>query len=198
MIAARQSRLVGWAREEFQPDALVRSFTSAWVIFTLEVILVVSFAALVFNGPLSGYLSLGLTYFLAGNALLTLLVGLFSSYSGSIAVPQDTPAVIMALAVAGLAGALPLQAQGSERFATTLFLILITTTGTGILFLGMGVFRLGGLVRFLPYPVMGGFLAGTGWLLMVASASCSPYPLPQRCFCRTDSFSGCRVSWSVC
>jgi sulfate permease, SulP family len=29
----------------------------------------------------------------------------------------------------------------------------------------MGRFRLGGLIRFVPYPVVGGFLAGTGWLL---------------------------------
>ena len=28
-----------------------------------------------------------------------------------------------------------------------------------------GRFRLGNLVRFVPYPVVGGFLAGTGWLL---------------------------------
>ena len=38
----------------------------------------------------------------------------------------------------------------------------------------------GGLVRFLPYPVMGGFLAGTGWLLttggigMMVNPSISP------------------------
>jgi SulP family sulfate permease len=30
---------------------------------------------------------------------------------------------------------------------------------------------LGGLVRFLPYPVMGGFLAGTGWLLITGGLS---------------------------
>ncbi len=35
----------------------------------------------------------------------------------------------------------------------------------GLFFLLLGVFRLTALVRFLPYPVIGGFLAGTGWLL---------------------------------
>ncbi len=33
----------------------------------------------------------------------------------------------------------------------------------------MGIFRLGGLIRFIPYPVIGGFLAGTGWLLVRGS-----------------------------
>ena len=37
---------------------------------------------------------------------------------------------------------------------------------TGITFLVLGTFRLGNLVRFVPYPVVGGFLAGTGWLLL--------------------------------
>jgi len=35
----------------------------------------------------------------------------------------------------------------------------------GVIFLVLGTFRLGNLVRFIPYPVVGGFLAGTGWLL---------------------------------
>ena len=30
----------------------------------------------------------------------------------------------------------------------------------------MGSLRLGKLVRFIPYPVVGGFLAGTGWLII--------------------------------
>lgn len=37
--------------------------------------------------------------------------------------------------------------------------------------LGLGVFRLAGLVRFLPYPVAGGFGSGTGWLLFVGGIS---------------------------
>jgi sulfate permease, SulP family len=36
---------------------------------------------------------------------------------------------------------------------------------TGVVFYGLGAFRLGSLIRFIPYPVIGGFLAGTGWLL---------------------------------
>ena len=45
----------------------------------------------------------------------------------------------------------------------------VTSLVTGIGFLLMGSFRLGGLIRFIPYPVIGGFLAGTGWLLVNGS-----------------------------
>ena len=45
----------------------------------------------------------------------------------------------------------------------------MTTVLTGVFFFVLGRFRLGGLVRYLPYPVIGGFLAGTGWLLVRGS-----------------------------
>ena len=35
----------------------------------------------------------------------------------------------------------------------------------------LGLLRLGKIVRFIPYPVVGGFLAGTGWLLVRGSLS---------------------------
>lgn len=50
MTAAARSTLSGWVREEFEAGVLARSFTSAVVLFILESILAISFAALVFNG----------------------------------------------------------------------------------------------------------------------------------------------------
>ncbi len=36
----------------------------------------------------------------------------------------------------------------------------VATTGTGLLFFTVGKLRLAALARFVPYPVMAGFLAG--------------------------------------
>ena len=52
-----------------------------------------------------------------------------------------------------------------------MMMIILTTIMAGVAFLALGIFKLGGLVRFLPYPVMGGFLAGTGWLLITGALS---------------------------
>jgi SulP family sulfate permease len=52
-----------------------------------------------------------------------------------------------------------------DIFLTVVAATLVVTVLCGILFLVIGRFRLGGLIRFVPYPVVGGFLAGTGWLL---------------------------------
>jgi SulP family sulfate permease len=56
-----------------------------------------------------------------------------------------------------------------ERLTTVVIAIAVTTLLTGGFFLALGFFKLGGLVRFIPFPVVGGFLAGTGWLLVQGS-----------------------------
>ncbi len=49
--------------------------------------------------------------------------------------------------------------------------IAITSVVAGGFFLLLGILRLGILVRFIPYPVAGGFIAGAGWLLLQGSIS---------------------------
>jgi SulP family sulfate permease len=53
-----------------------------------------------------------------------------------------------------------------DVFLTVIAATLIVTILCGVVFATLGTFRLGNLVRFVPYPVVGGFLAGTGWLLL--------------------------------
>ena len=55
------------------------------------------------------------------------------------------------------------------RFATVVAMIFITTLSTGLIFLLLGTFKLSRFVRFVPYPVVGGFIAGTGLLLIRGS-----------------------------
>ena len=86
-----------------------------------------------------------------------------------VATPQDVPAAITALIAAAVAAALPAGAGDGEVFATVVAAIALTSVTTGLFFLALGLFKLGGLSRFIPYPVIGGFLAGTGWLLLKGS-----------------------------
>ncbi len=160
-----KDRLILWAKSEFNRKALAQSLSAGLLLYVLEAILAVSFGALVFGGPLAGFLPLAIALVLIGDAILVLTVSLMSSYPGSIAVEQDTPAVILVVAVAGLVAGMQALVRPDELFATVLVLVLGTTLLAGLAFMLVGLFRLGGLVRFLPYPVMGGFLAGTGWLL---------------------------------
>src|SRR5690606_36048144 len=65
-----------------------------------------------------------------------------------------------------------------EAFVTVVAAIALMAVLTGLFFFSLGYFRLGSLVRFLPYPVVGGFLAGTGWLLMVGAMGVMVDSLP--------------------
>jgi len=44
-------------------------------------------------------------------------------------------------------------------------MIALTSMLTGLVLLILGWFRVGDLVRRLPHPVIGGFMASSGWLL---------------------------------
>ena len=65
-----------------------------------------------------------------------------------------------------IAARLAVSATMENVFATFVITVMLTSVLTGFLFLLLGQFKLGGLVRYIPYPVFGGFLAGTGWLLV--------------------------------
>src|SRR5262249_42415946 len=52
---------------------------------------------------------------------------------------------------------------------TVLIGLVAGTLLTGLVLYLLGALRAGRRMRFLPYPVMGGFLAASGWLLMAGS-----------------------------
>jgi sulfate permease, SulP family len=162
----RKERLVKWLKTEFSLQHLAKNLNAALLLYLLAAILAISFAALIFSGPLSGEISSAISLFLIGNALLVLFVALLSSNKGSIAIAQDTPAVLLALPAASIVSATSAGPDDVNIFATVLVMVIGSTLLMGLIFLFMGIFRIGSFVRFLPYPVMGGFLAGTGWLLV--------------------------------
>lgn len=45
---------------------------------------------------------------------------------------------------------------------------MLSSLLTGVFLLILGVARAGGSVRYIPYPIVGGFLAGLGWLMVNA------------------------------
>ncbi|MBN1883093.1 MAG: SLC26A/SulP transporter family protein [Deltaproteobacteria bacterium] len=130
--------------------------------FTL-VFLEISFAALIFSGDLSPYLAQGIGYVLFGTCAVCLVIALISSRPGIIAISQDVPAAIFSVVGVAVVAAIPHDPESA--FHTLVAVIIMTSLVSGVAFMAMGRFRLGRLVRYIPFPVVGGFLAGTGWLL---------------------------------
>jgi sulfate permease, SulP family len=154
---------------EFTPSRLFPSLVAGLISGIITVMIEISLAAFIFSGNLSRFVSNGVGITLFSSFVIGVSVALTSSMRGAVGVGQDIPAAILASVAAGIAASLSKSAPPEATYATVVAVIAITSLVTGIGFLLMGVFRLGGLIRFIPYPVIGGFLAGTGWLLVKGS-----------------------------
>ncbi len=135
----------------------------------LAVVVTSSFAPLLFRGILAPYVPVGVGLALLATVVVAVTVSLTSSYEGTIAIPQDRTAPILALLAASTQASLPADAASSRVFATVITALVLTCVANGAFLILLGRFRLGSLFRFLPYPVVGGFLAGSGWLMVVGA-----------------------------
>jgi sulfate permease, SulP family len=155
------------ARQEQQPQ-LIPGLTSGLVLGVIEVVLVTSFAALIFAGDAAVHIPSAISLLLAGAVVIMVTVGLMTSLPPTVASVQDSTAAILALIAASITSELP---RGTdEAFLTIVATITLSSVLAGVAFFVLGRFGLGNLVRFIPYPVVGGFLAGTGWLLFKGGA----------------------------
>ncbi len=168
MIQAAAQRFLHWVQDEFQSTRLLPGLTSGLLMGITEVIVALSLGSLIFSGELTAYLPYGLGMALATGAVMMIGTSLTSLVPGVIGSTQDTSTVILAVIAAGLVGALS-AASAETILPTVLVAIAVSALLTGVFFLALGFFKLGRLVRFVPYPVVGGFLAGTGWLLVQGS-----------------------------
>jgi sulfate permease, SulP family len=127
----------------------------------------VSYGALVFSGQeIEPFLASGLHAALMSAWIVAIAVTLGSSLHFAIAGPDSNATAVLAVMSALMTEKLRLSgASGQQIAATVLAMLSITAVLTGICVLGIGASRRGKLVRFLPYPVVGGFLAGTGYLI---------------------------------
>ena len=158
--------------QELHPRQLAASLMAGVITGILEVPIEISFAALIFTGVLAPYLSNGIGFFLMGAIIFSVMSALLSSYPGSVSLPQDTSAVIIAVMAAGITASM-IGASQHTMFLTVLATITIASLITGFSLLVMGIFHLEKLIRYIPYPVIGGFLAGTGLLLFFGGLSVS-------------------------
>ncbi|HKJ27066.1 MAG TPA: SulP family inorganic anion transporter [Anaerolineales bacterium] len=143
----------------------IANITVGFVIGLIDVIVVISFGALVFSGDLAAYVPLGINLLLFGGALNCIIVTLTTSFTGMISVSQDSPAALLGIELSVIGASLAVGPDKDILFYTALAAIAVTTLLTGIVFILLGKFKLGVLVRYLPFPVVAGFLAGTGWFV---------------------------------
>jgi sulfate permease, SulP family len=154
------------SKVRFNPGKYITSLTAGLISGVLTITMGTAFSALIFAGPLSDFMSRGVSMILFGAFIMGAFTAITSSYEGTVARPHEIPAAILALIASIIAAAMPSAVGGEGAFVTIVAAIIITSLATGLFFLILGFLKAGNLIRFIPYPVIGGFLAGTGLLLV--------------------------------
>jgi SulP family sulfate permease len=156
-----------WAglRADFAARAVARTVATGLIMAMVNVLLTIALITLIFRGDLEELLSAGIGLALVGSAVVALVLAFGSSFMGMYAGTQDASAAIIGLSAASIAGAL----AGAGAFDTVLAMIVAVSLATGLVFLAMGYLGLGDIARFVPFPVIGGLLAGTGYLILRGS-----------------------------
>ena len=134
---------------------------TAVAVGAFTVTLNLSVAAIIYQGDLARFIDRGIALTLLGTVPMALLGTFVLGYRGTICQPQDAPAIVLSLA-AGTIAVLP----GERAFATTAALVVVTSLASGLCAWLLGRMRLGFVARYIPYPVLGGFIAATGYLLV--------------------------------
>ena len=127
-----------------------------------------SYAALIFSGPLAHFLSYGIAVTFMSAAVGGAYVALRSSLPFAVAGPDSSISVVIAALVATV---LQRVAAGGDTdlLAAAIIAMALATALTGLLMCVLGFTHAGRAIRFLPYPVIGGFLGATGWFMVTGA-----------------------------
>jgi SulP family sulfate permease len=151
-------------RSDFAADRIVSTLATGVVLGAVNSLLSIALVSLIFQGQLVDMLPVGIGLGLATSVVIAAVTAVGSSVEGMYAGMQDASAAIIGLAAASIA-----VTAGARTEDTVIALIIVTSLATGVTLLLIGRFRLGGISRYLPFPVIGGLLAGTGYLIVAGS-----------------------------
>src|SRR5262249_39566205 len=96
-----------------------------------------------------------------------LVIGLRSSLPFAIAGPDTSTSAVMAAFSAAFVAEIVTTNSSEVLLQHAILAIALSTALTGTLLVILGIRRAGRAIRFVPYPVIAGFLGATGWIILV-------------------------------
>jgi SulP family sulfate permease len=128
-----------------------------------------SYALLIFAGPLSPYLSYGIAATFISSAVLAAVIASGSSLTFAVAAPDSSTAAVTGILAASLIERIETANPSAPLLSPVLITLGLSTMLTGIVLCGLGLTRMGRAIRYVPYPVVGGFLGATGLLIVMGA-----------------------------
>lgn len=128
-----------------------------------------SYSLLIFAGPLSPYLSYGIAATFISSAVLAAVIALGSSLRFAIAAPDSSTAAVTGILATSLVERVVAADPSTSLLSPVLITLCLSTVLTGVALCGLGLTRMGRAIRYVPYPVVGGFLGATGLLIVMGA-----------------------------
>jgi SulP family sulfate permease len=129
-----------------------------------------SLGTMIFSADLAHYAMLGVPTALVSCVVTALVIALTSSMRVNIGGPDSNAAAFLAGVAAGVASSVRTDGGSPQTLIlTVLIAIALCSLVTGVILFAIGSSRRSRSLQFLPYPVLGGFLAGTGYLLLAGA-----------------------------
>ena len=156
-------------------EAAPRPFTPNLVAAALCAVVTIayagSFGGLVFGGPLEPFVGRAVIAALVSSVVVLPILAWRSSFFFSLGGPDSNPAAILAFTLAAVTSDILVGtgATPAELVPTALMSLFLSASGCGLILFVMGRLRWGRYVRYIPHPVVGGFLAGSGYLLVAGA-----------------------------
>ncbi|MGA9867566.1 MAG: SulP family inorganic anion transporter [Acetobacteraceae bacterium] len=158
------SRLIAVGRDAIK-DTVAGVLASVILIANI-----VSFGALMFPGDLSAGIPVAIWAMLIGGCIAGTWIALTTSLPPlATGIDSPTGAVLILLSASVASG---VRTAGGDAAAAIQSVMLVFTAATflsGALLYGLGACRWGSYFRFVPSSVVGGFLAATGYFLIVGA-----------------------------
>ena len=101
--------------------------------------------------------------------MLAVVIGLGSSLPFAIGAPDSSTAAVTGILAASVVERLETANLSAPLLSPVLITLGLSTVLTGLVLCGLGLTRLGRAIRYVPYPVVGGFLGATGLLIVLGA-----------------------------
>ncbi|MFT5369397.1 MAG: SulP family sulfate permease [Candidatus Latescibacterota bacterium] len=158
-------------RESFHPNILLPSIVAGGVAGVLAVTFMFSYSAVMFTEDLAVLVPRATGAMLFGAVIIAVISALFGAIRGTVALPQDNPTAIIVVMISAMQSTLATANSPDMVYLHVAVIIFLSTALAALVFFAIGHWRLASMVQYIPYPVIGGFLAGTGWLLFKGAFS---------------------------
>lgn len=149
-------------------NEVIRKNILAGFISGLFITLVIlSFANFIFVRDLKPFLHLGFGIILFSSIPILMIINYFSDIRGAVAYPFAIVCIFLATILSKMTSDINLTQE--ELWPTALFTISLTTLSLSFFSILASKLEMGNVVRYIPFPVLGGMLGAIGSLMILKS-----------------------------